>query len=206
MATQLPKETILLFSTGLAALIISGIAPHDRLTWWLEIAPILIIVPILCATVRRFPLTALAYRLIFLHALVLMVGGHYTYAETPLGYWLRDLFDLTRNPYDRIGHLMQGFVPAIVAREILLRVTPLQRGKMLFYIVGSICLAFSAFFELLEWWAALVLGADADAFLATQGDVWDSHWDMLCALIGATAAQFLLSRIHDRQLRTIQQS
>ena len=181
-------------------LLVSGIAPYDYGTWVLEVAPILLATPILFATGCRFPLTALTYRLIFLHALVLMLGGHYTYAEVPLGFWVRDLFDLGRNHYDRLGHLMQGFVPAIVAREVLLRTSPLRPGKWLFVLVTAVCLAFSACYEFIEWWAAVLLGQGADAFLGTQGDPWDTQWDMFLAFLGAMASQLLLARRHDREL------
>lgn len=194
------REPAILLALWLLALVASGIAPTDRLTWLMEVLPVIIAVPLLFATRQRFPLTPLLYRLIFLHGLILMLGGHYTYAQVPFGFWLQDLFDWSRNHYDRIGHLAQGFTPAILAREILLRVTPLRPGRMLFILVLSVCLAFSAFYELIEWWAALAIGADADAFLATQGDVWDTQWDMFLALIGATVSLLLLARLHDRQL------
>ncbi len=194
-------EAITLFTITVAALILSGIAPHDRLTWLLEVLPVFIGLPLLITTHRAFPLTPLLYRLLSLHALVLIVGGHHTYAQVPLGFWLQDLFDLGRNHYDRIGHFMQGFVPAILAREILLRRSPLRPGRWLLFIVTAICLAFSAFYELIEWWTALAGGDSAEAFLGTQGDVWDSQWDMVSALIGALTAQWLLTRLHDRQLR-----
>jgi putative membrane protein len=189
-----------LTAVSAAVLLWSGIGPHDRLTWWLEVLPVMIAVPLLWATVRGFPLTPLCYALITVHAVILMVGGHYTYALVPFGDGLRDLFDLSRNPYDRIGHFAQGFVPAIVAREILLRHTPLRPGGWLFTIVAGMCLAISACYEFIEWFAAIVGGGDADAFLGTQGDVWDTQWDMFLALIGALSAQLLLSRLHDRQL------
>ena len=182
------------------ALAISAIGPTDRLTWWLEVAPVLIAAPVLFATVRRFPLTQLVYVLIAIHALILILGGHYTYAQVPLGDWLQDVFDMARNPYDRIGHFAQGFVPAMIAREILLRVTPLKRGGWLFFIVCCICLAISACYEFIEWWAALLGGGSAEAFLGMQGDVWDTQWDMFMALCGSIAAQVLLSRAHDRAL------
>ncbi|MBL6946022.1 MAG: DUF2238 domain-containing protein, partial [Rhodospirillales bacterium] len=161
---------------------------------------ILLAIPVLAATVTRFRLTPLLYRLIFIHAAILMLGGHYTYAEVPLGFWIQDAFDLSRNHYDRLGHLAQGFIPAILAREILLRRTALSRGGWLFLLVTSVCLAFSAFYELAEWWAAIALGQSADAFLGTQGDIWDTQWDMFLALIGALSAQITLGRLHDRQL------
>ena len=194
------SEALALILLGTIALIISGVNPADRATWWLEVFPIFIAVPILLATARRFPLSPLAYRLIFVHALILMVGGHYTYAKVPLGFWMEQWFGFARNHYDRIGHLAQGFVPAIVAREILLRRSPLTTGKWLFTIVTALCLAISACYEFVEWFAAVLGGSSADAFLGTQGDVWDTQWDMLMALIGAITAQILLTRVHDRQL------
>ena len=194
------REPLYLLLAALVLLAISGIGPKDGLTWLLEVAPILLIAPILIATYRRYRLTPLLYRCLFLHAVILMVGAHYTYAEVPLGFWVRDALDLTRNHYDRLGHLAQGFVPAILAREILLRWTKAGQSKMLPFLVVSICLAFSAFYELIEWWSALIYGAAAEQFLATQGDVWDTQWDMFCALIGALSALALLSRLHDRQL------
>jgi putative membrane protein len=197
------REKTILLIIGAVLITISGISPYDRATWWMEVAPILIAVPILLATGKRFPLTALAYRLIFLHALILMVGGHYTYARVPLGYWVQNLFDLSRNHYDRLGHLAQGFVPAIIAREVLLRTSPLRAGKWLFFLVTSVCLAISACYEFVEWWAALLGGEAATDFLGTQGDPWDTQWDMFLAFIGAMAAQLLLSRRHDRELRTL---
>ena len=194
------REPRALLLAGALLLLVSGLHPHDRFTWLLEVAPILIGVPLLIITFRRFPLTPLAYRLIFLHALILMVGGHYTYAEVPLGFWMRDAFGLARNPYDRIGHFAQGFVPAILAREVLIRKTPLRSAGWLFFLVTSVCLAISASYELVEWGTAVATGAKADAFLGTQGDPWDTQWDMLYALIGAVAAQTSLAGLHDRQL------
>lgn len=175
--------------------------PHDRFTWWLEVMPVVIALPLLLLTWRRFPLTRLVYCLILLHALILLVGGHYTYAEMPLFNWLRDTFGLARNYYDRVGHVAQGFVPAMVAREILLRTSPLRPGKWLSFLVICVCLAISACYEFLEWWVALASGSDAVAFLATQGDVWDTQWDMFLCLLGAIAALSLLSRRHDNALR-----
>jgi putative membrane protein len=199
------RELRVLLVVGAAALLVSGIAPHDRLTWLLEVAPILIAVPVLVATARRFPLTPLAYRLIFVHALILMLGGHYTYAEVPLGDWVADALGLARNPYDRLGHLAQGFVPAIVVREILIRRSPLRSGKWLTFLVVCVCLAISAAYELVEWWSALLGGDNADAFLGTQGDQWDTQWDMFTALVGAIAALALLSRYHDRQIARLEE-
>jgi putative membrane protein len=193
-------EPLVLLGLWVLALIASGITPYDRLTWWLEVAPVLIGAPLLIATARRFPLSKLLYRLLFLHGLILILGGHYTYSRVPLGFWLQDLLELSRNHYDRIGHLAQGFVPAILAREILLRRTSLQPGRWLFFLVTCVCLALSAFYELLEWWVAVLGDAAADAFLAMQGDVWDTQWDMLLALIGCLSAQILLARPHDRSM------
>lgn len=184
----------------LAALIAAFLIAQDRLTWLLEVMWVLLALPLLIATRARFPLTRLLYVLIFVHCLILIYGGAYTYALTPLGLWVQDVFDLARNHYDRLGHFAQGFIPAILARELLLRLTPLRRGGWLFYLVVSVCLAFSAFFEMIEWWAALIWGGDAEAFLATQGDVWDTQWDMFLALCGAITAQLALARWHDREL------
>lgn len=189
----------LLFVT-LAVLAWSGYAPKDRFVWFLEVLPVLVALPLLLATRRSFPFTPLAYTLIAVHALILMVGGHYTYAEMPLFNWLRDAFELSRNHYDRLGHVAQGFIPAIVAREILLRRSPLAPGKWLFFLVTSVCLAISAFYEMIEWWVAVGSGDEAVAFLATQGDVWDTQWDMFLALLGALSSQLLFRRWHDRQL------
>lgn len=194
------RELQLLLSLTLAALLVSGLHPYDRTTWWLEIAPILVLLPLLLLTSRRFPLTLLVYRLLFVHGLILMLGGHYTYARVPLGYWFQQLFDLGRNHYDRLGHLAQGFVPALLVREILIKKLYLPPGRWLFFIVCCICLAFSACYEFIEWWAALLGGDSADAFLGTQGDVWDTQWDMFLALVGSILAQLLLSRRHDREL------
>jgi putative membrane protein len=185
------------------ALLASGIAPYDRLTWLMEVLPMLIAAPVLVATRGRLPLTSLVYALIAVHGLILIYGGAYSYARTPLGFWLQEALGLMRNPYDRIGHLAQGFVPAMVAREVLLRVFAISGRKVLFFLVVCVCLAISAFYELIEWWAALLIGADADEFLATQGDVWDTQWDMFLALVGAILAQLLLNRRHDRQLARI---
>ncbi len=179
----------------------SLIAPHDLFTWFLEVLPVLIVLPLLALTYSRFPLSRLAYFLIALHAVILMVGGHYTYAEMPLFSWLRDEFGLARNYYDRLGHIAQGFVPAIVTREILLRKTPLVRGRWLFFLVTCVCLAMSACYEFFEWWVALASGSDAVAFLATQGDVWDTQWDMFLALCGAMGSQLMLGRRHDASMQ-----
>lgn len=185
------------------ALIVSGIAPNDRLTWWLEVAPVLIALPLLLATRGAFPFTTLAYFLICMHGLILIVGGTYTYAQVPAGIWVQEWLGLERNPYDRLGHLAQGFVPAIVAREILIRTFRLAPGKFLVFVTTSICLAISALYEMIEWWTALALGEGAHEFLGTQGDEWDTQWDMFLALLGAGVSQLLFSRLHDRQISSL---
>lgn len=184
-------------------LVVSGIAPFDRLTWWMEVAPVLIAWPVLAATYRRFPLTTLLYVLVFLHAVVLIGGGTYTYARVPLGNWVAESFDLARNPYDKLGHFLQGFVPAIAAREILIRGAFVSGRRMLAFLVVSIALAISACYELIEWAAALVMGQGADEFLGTQGDPWDTQSDMFLAGIGATIALAALARLHDRQIAAL---
>lgn len=193
-------ERLWLLLLLLLALGLSLINPYDGLTWLLETFPVLLGLPLLMVTFRRFPLTPLCYRLLFVHALILIVGAHYTYARVPLGFWMQDLFDFSRNHYDRIGHIAQGFVPAVLAREILLRRSPLQPGKWLFLIVTSICLAFSALYEMIEWWTAVAADEASVEFLGTQGDPWDTQWDMFLALLGAMAAQLMLSRRHDRAI------
>ncbi|MEU9453988.1 DUF2238 domain-containing protein [Streptomyces sp. NPDC048277] len=187
-----------------AGMAVSAWGARDRTTWFLETVWVLAGLPLVVLTWRRFPLTGLLAGLLSAHALVLAVGGHYTYAEVPVGDWVRDTFGLDRNPYDRFGHLMQGFVPAILVRELLVRTSPLRGSRWPAPLTVCACLAFSAFFELLEWLAAEIGGHGADAFLATQGDAWDTQWDMFCALIGATVSLLLLSRVHDRQLRTLE--
>jgi putative membrane protein len=181
----------------------SGWRPHDRLTWWLEVSPGLAGVIILLATYRRFEFTTLCYTLIALHICVLFVGGHYTYARVPAFDWLRPIFGWERNHYDRLGHLMQGFVPAMTAREIFIRIHLVNRKKWIPFFVVSVCLAISAFYELLEWWAALIGGGAADDFLGSQGDVWDTQADMALALTGAIGALLLLSFFHDSALQKI---
>lgn len=198
-------ELHFLAALTLAALLASGVQPYDRLTWWMETLPVMIGLPLLTLTHRRFPLTPLVYRLLFIHGLILMLGGAYTYARVPPGFWAQEAFDLARNHYDRLGHLAQGFIPAMLVREILLRNTPLRSGGWLFLLTASVVLAFSACYEFVEWGAAVAMGGDADAFLATQGDVWDTQWDMLLALIGGVAAQLGLGRAHDRQLARLMQ-
>ena len=190
----------LLTATWAAGLIWSGWHPFDRATWWMEIAPVLIALPLLWITARRSALTPLALTLIGLHGLVLMLGGAYTYARVPIGFAVQDWLDLARNPYDRFGHFMQGFVPAIVLRELLVRLGGLRRGALLSVLVLACCLAVSAAYELVEFAAAMALGQGADAFLGTQGDQWDTQWDMLMCLIGAAVSLLVLSRFHDRQI------
>ncbi|MGZ5445171.1 MAG: DUF2238 domain-containing protein [Thermoanaerobaculia bacterium] len=181
----------------------SMVRPHDWFTWGLEVFPAVIGLVLIFATHRRFPLTPLLLVLLFVHAIILVVGGHYTYARVPLGFWMQDAFGFTRNHYDRIGHLAQGFVPAILAREILIRLRVVRGRGWLFTIVVSICLAFSAAYELLEWFVAEVAGDEGVAFLGTQGDVWDTQKDMALAGLGAILAQLLLGRWHDRQLAAV---
>lgn len=186
------------------ALVVSGIAPADRLTWWMEVAPVLIAAPLLVATWWRFPLTPMLYVLIALHSLVLILGARYTYSHVPLGFWIQDLLDLARNPYDKIGHLAQGFVPALIAREILLRGGYVTSRRMLGFLVVCVALAISASYELIEWWAALLMGQGAHEFLGTQGDEWDAQADMLFALIGAIIALLTLGRLQDRQIEALE--
>ena len=199
-ADRLP---VLLLGLVGVALVASGVAPFDRATWWMEVAPVIILAPLLVASHRGFPLTRLLQVLIAAHALVLIVGGAWTYARVPFGFWLQDVMGFERNPYDRIGHFMQGFVPALAAREILLRRAVVRGRGWLFFIVSCICLAISAVYELVEWGAAVALGQGAEAFLGTQGDPWDTQSDMAMALVGAVCAQLALGRWHDRQLARI---
>jgi putative membrane protein len=200
------KLPLTLLAITLAVLLWSSIRPLDRFTWVAEVLPVLIALPILLFTARSFPLTRLTYILIAIHATILMVGGHYTYAQVPLGFWMQDAFGFARNHYDRIGHLAQGFVPAIVAREVLIRLSVVQRSGWLPFLVLCVCLALSAFYEMIEWWAAAATGAAATAFLGTQGDPWDTQWDMSLAGIGAIVSLVTLSRLHDRQLADVRAS
>lgn len=200
------REPLLAASVLLvAALVVSGLHPYDRLTWAMEVAPVMIVLPVLWATWRRFPLTNLLYACIVLHGLVLMVGGTYTYAHVPFGFDLQVWFDLSRNPYDKIGHFCQGFIPALAAREILIRGGYVRGRRMLAFLVVCIALAISATYEFVEWWAALVMGQGADEFLGTQGDPWDTQSDMFMALIGSVSTLLLLSRWHDRQIAEVEQ-
>ncbi len=199
-ARSLTTLNYLWLGVYLAVLAWSAWKPHDYPTWWLEVLPAMAALVLLAVTRGHFPLTPLLYFLVLVHAVILMVGGHYTYAEVPLGDWVRDWSGGERNNYDKLGHLAQGFVPAIAAREILIRLDVLNKRGWLWLFVVSICLAFSAFYELLEWWAAALAGEGADSFLGTQGYVWDTQSDMFLALLGAIAALLMLSRAHDRQL------
>ena len=184
----------------LLALALSGIAPYDRATWLLEVAPVLIAFPLLLWTYQRFALTRLLYVIIALHALVLILGGAYTYARVPPGFWVQDLFELSRNPYDKLGHFIQGVTPALLAREILSRRGFVVPGKMLGFLAICVALAFSAFYELIEWWVALLAGQGAEDFLGTQGDPWDTQSDMLMALLGALLSVIALAGLQDRQI------
>lgn len=195
-----PLSLVLLCGLCVGLLVLSGWHPYDRATWWMEVAPALVVIPLLALTWRRYPLTQLLYLLVFAHAVVLMVGGAYTYARVPLGFQIQEWLALGRNPYDKIGHFFQGFVPALAAREILLRGRHVQGRRMLAFLVVCVVLAISASYELIEWGAAMAMGQGADEFLGTQGDPWDTQSDMLFALIGAVASLALLSRWHDRQL------
>lgn len=186
-----------------ALIIVTGIATASKLTWFMEVAPVLIVVPILWVSATRYPLTPLLYVLIFFHAIILIVGGMYSYAKVPIGFDVQAWLDLSRNPYDKLGHLFQGLVPALAAREILIRGGYVQGRKMLAFVVCCIALAISAFYELIEWWAALILGQGADEFLGTQGDPWDTQSDMLCALLGAMISVFILGRWHSKQIEKL---
>jgi putative membrane protein len=194
------KSLLLAMMALLLIMVLSAIHPYDRTTWFMEVAPVFIALPIMIATFRRFPLSTLLYVLIFIHALVLIAGGHYTYARVPLGLWIEHAFSLGRNPYDKIGHFMQGFVPFLVTREILLRGGYLTSRHMAAFLSVCVAMAISAWYELIEWWSALAMGQGADEFLGTQGDPWDTQSDMFFAFIGATTAMILLARLHDSQM------
>ena len=197
------RALAVVMAVWIVGLIATGIAPHDRATWFLEAAPVMIAIPLLLATREKFPFTTLAYVLICIHGLILMLGAMYTYAMVPAGHWVQEWLGLERNPYDRFGHFAQGFIPAIVAREILIRTFRLAPGGFLFFLVVCIALALSACYEMIEWWTALALGQGADHFLGTQGDEWDTQWDMFLALVGAVVSQGLFSRLHDREIRAL---
>lgn len=200
MQRTAPAELRILTVLWLAGLLVSGWTPFDRATWLMEVFPALIALPVMWATWRRFPLTPLLYWLVVVHGLILMLGGAYTYARVPLGFWMQEWFGFTRNHYDRIGHFAQGFVPAIVARELLIRLWRVPSKKLVAFLSVCICLAVSASYELVEWWSALLLGQGANEFLGTQGDPWDTQSDMFMALVGALAAVLLLAARHDRQI------
>lgn len=198
------QEKLLWLLLVVASLAYSSMDPvADRLTWFMETVPVMIAIPILLITHKSFPLTLISIRLIAVFALILIVGGHYTYAENPLFNWIQDSFDLARNHYDRLGHFVQGIVPALIARELLLRTTLLQRGKWLFFLVCAVSLAISACYEFIEWWAAIINAQAAEAFLGTQGDNWDTQWDMFLALMGSIVAQLSLAHTQDKQLRDL---
>lgn len=205
MDKQTPPQMLhkSLIASFLVIFVWSGINPKDLFTWFLEVLPAVIGLLVLMVTFNRFRFTNLVYILIWIHAIILVIGGHYTYAEMPLFNWIRDTFDLSRNYYDRLGHLAQGFIPAMIAREILVRKTPLKQGKMLSFIIVCISLAISASYELIEWAVAEATGTAAEAFLGTQGDVWDSQWDMYMALIGSILSLSLLSKSHDQHLKKL---
>src|SRR5512140_125752 len=205
MQTSHARQPLLLalLVATIIAFAVSGWRPYDRLTWFMEVAPALIALPLMIVTRDRYPLTTLLYVLIFLHALVLMGGGAYTYARVPVGFWVQEWFGLARNPYDKLGHFMQGFVPALAAREVLLRGGFVRGTRMTAFLCVCVALAVSAAYELVEWWAALALGQGADEFLGTQGDPWDTPSAMFLALIGSTVAPATLPRVHARQLRQL---
>jgi putative membrane protein len=197
------KKHLFLLVAFFLILIWSAMSPHDYFTWFLEVLPALIGLAILTFTYKKFPLTNFLYVLIFIHAVILMVGGHYTYAEVPLGYWVKEIFDFSRNHYDRLGHLAQGFIPALIAREIIIRKNVVNGRKWQFVFIVSLCLAISAIYEFIEWWVAIGTGTAADSFLGTQGDIWDTQWDMFLAFVGSIIALLTLSRIHDKFLKQI---
>ena len=203
MKPSLPGILLLTFA---AMFVWSGIAPADRFTWWLEVAPALVGVPILVFTYRRFPFTSLSYCLLWVIAVGTLIGGHYTYSEVPAFNWLKDWYDLERNYYDRVGHFAQGVCPAIPMREILLRRTPLKSGGWVFFLVTCFCLAQAALYELIEWIAAVSFGSGSAAFLGTQGDEWDAQWDMALAFVGAMISLLLFKKLHDRQIRSLSRS
>lgn len=198
---KIEKTHLRLLAIFFLVLVWSAVRPHDYFTWFLEVAPALIGLAIIALTYNSFRLTNLLYALILAHAIVLMIGGHYTYAEVPAFNWLRDAFHLARNHYDRVGHFMQGFVPALIARELLIRKSVVKPGPWLYFLVVCVCLSISVTYEFIEWWVALGTGSAADAFLGTQGDPWDTQWDMFMAFVGANTALIALSRFHDKKLQ-----
>ena len=198
------REPAFLLLIVLGTMLWSWQQPYDRLTWWLEAMPVLIALPIMAFTIRSFPLSPLLNRIIALHMVTLLIGAHYTYALTPIGFWVQELFDLLRNPYDRFGHVMQGVTPALLTRELFVRLRVVRDNGWLFFLAVCVALAFSAFYELLEWAAAMAYGASAEHFLAMQGDIWDTQWDMLLALLGAVAALWLLGGVHRRYIQKLQ--
>jgi putative membrane protein len=206
MVAAMSDRTLLstLGLTVLLALLVSGIAPYDRATWVLEVSPVLLAAPLLLLSYRRFPLTRLLYVLIALHALILILGGAYTYARVPAGFWVQEWFELGRNPYDKLGHFAQGLVPALIAREILLRGRHVAAGRMLGFLAICVAMAISAVYELIEWWVALIAGQGAEEFLGTQGDPWDTQSDMFLALLGASVGVLAFSRLQDRQIAALE--
>jgi putative membrane protein len=198
------RNEFILWSVLLSAVMaLAFYGTADRVNWMLDACWVVVGVPLLVVTRNWFPLTPLLYRLLAIHALVLIGGGYWTYEKMPIGLWLQDLFQTERNQYDRFGHFMQGFVPAIIFREVFVRTSPVKRGWWLVYFVLASCLAFSALFELIEWWATLLAGADGGEFLGHQGDIWDAQWDMLCAILGSVTGLALLSQLHDRHLQKL---
>ena len=201
----MPRKRLLIIFLVIVCglLIVTAVDPYDRVTWFMEVAPVLISIPVLALTYRRFPLTPLLYFLIFLHAIILITGGAYTYARVPLGFWFQDLFQLSRNNYDRLGHFFQGFVPALAAREVLVRCAYVPNRRMASFLAVCVAMAVTSWYELIEWAAAVVLGQKADDFLGTQGDVWDTQWDMFMCFSGAVVAMIGLSREQDRQIKSL---
>ena len=197
----MPARRVIWIAIFVIVLAWSGVGPKDYPTWALEVTPAVVGAAILWYTRKRFPLTSLTYVLILIHGIILIIGGHYTYAEVPFGDWVRDLFDHSRNNYDKLGHFAQGFIPAIIAREIFIRLSVFNSKRWRDFLIVCLCLAISAFYELIEWWVALLTGEGADAFLGTQGDIWDTQSDMVLALLGAILALLILGRLHDRQLQ-----
>jgi putative membrane protein len=206
MTMKRDRILVLLLTIIIGLLAATAINPYDRPTWLMEVAPVMIVGPLLVLTYRRFPLTSLLYMLIFIHAIILITGGAYTYARVPLGFWLQDMFSFSRNHYDRIGHFFQGLVPALAMREILLRNRFVTNRRIAVFLSICVAMAISAWYELIEWAAAMILGQAADAFLVTQGDPWDTQWDMFMCFVGAVSAMIFLSREQDRQIEQFQQA